>query len=190
MIPFREQFEVAASPSRVWPLLADPAYVVTCIPGAALTAQKGPELYDFAIAVRFGAITARFEGEATVKFDHAAQSCTIAVRGRDQRGSSGLKASTQMTVTGDRTTVVALDGGFDVSGPLAQFARTGGVHVARELLAQFASNLAGKLGASESGAAAAALTEPAPSAGASLLWRAFVGWLRDLVGGFLRRDRS
>lgn len=190
MIPIREQFEVAASRSRVWPLFADPAFVVTCIPGATLTAQKGPDLYDGTIAVRFGPITAQFRCEATVKYDHAAQSCTIEARGRDQRGSSGMKASAQVTVTGTQTTLVAIDGGFDVSGPLAQFARTGGVHLARELLAQFASNLAGKLGAAGPGAAAAAGPEPASSIGVSLLWRAFVGWLRDLPGRFLRRGRS
>ena len=189
MIPIREKFEVAASPSRVWPLLADPAFVVTCIPGATLTAQKGPDLYDGAIAVRFGPITAQFHGEATVKYDHAAHSCTIEARGRDQRGSSGAKASAHVTVTGTEATVVAIDGGFDVSGPLGQFARTGGVHLARELLAQFASNLAGKLGAAESSSAAAGSAESVPSIGVSLLWRAFVGWMRDLFGRPSRRNR-
>jgi carbon monoxide dehydrogenase subunit G len=190
VIPIREQLEVAASPSRVWPLLADPAFVVTCVPGAALTAQKGPDLYDGTIAVRFGPITAHFRGEATVKYDHAAQSCKIDARGRDQRGSSGAKAFAHVTVTGTQTTLIAIDGGFDVSGPLGQFARTGGVHLARELLAQFASNLSGKLAAASPGAAAATGPEPASSIGASLFWRAFTGWLRDLFGRFLGQHRS
>lgn len=188
MIPIREQVEVAAPASQVWPMLADPHFVVTCIPGAALLAQKGPDLYDFTFDVRFGAITAKFRGQATVKYDDSGKSCTIEARCRDQRGSTSVKASTQMTVTGAQATRVALDGGFDVSGPLATFARTGGVHVARELLAQFAVNLAGKLTVAESEAPAS--TEPAASAGPSLFWRAFVAWLRDLLGRFSRRNHS
>ena len=188
MIPIREQVEVAAPPSQVWPLLADPHFVVTCIPGAALLAQKGPDLYEFTFDVRFGAITAKFRGEATVKYDDAAQSCKIETRCRDQRGTTSVKASTQMTVTGAQATHVAIDGGFDVAGPLATFARTGGVHVARELLAQFAVNLAGKLAVV--GSEAPVIPEAAPSVGPSLFWRAFVAWLRDLFGRVLGRNHS
>lgn len=188
MIPIREQVEVAAPPLQVWPLLADPHFVVTCIPGAALLAQKGPDLYDFTFDVRFGAITAKFRGEATVKYDDAGQSCTIEARCRDQRGSTNVKASTHMTVTGAQATRVAINGGFDVAGPLATFARTGGVHVARELLAQFAVNLAGKLAVG--GSETPPSPEPAPSVGPSLFWRAFVAWLRDLFGQFSRRIHS
>lgn len=185
MIPIREQVEIAAPPSQVWPLLADPTLVVTCIPGAALLGRKGPDLYDFTFDVKFGAITAKFRGEATVKYDDAGRSCAIDARCRDQRGSTSVKASSQMTVTGVEATHVAINGGFDVAGPLATFARTGGVHVARELLAQFAVNLAGKLSVAES-AAPAGLVAP-PSVGPSLFWRAFVAWLRDLYARFSRQ---
>ena len=188
MIPIRDAVEVAAPPSQVWPLLADPHLVVTCIPGAALLAQKGPDLYEFTFDVRFGAVTAKFRGEATVKYDDAGRSCRIETRCRDQRGTTSVKASTQMTVTGAQATHVAIDGGFDVAGPLATFARTGGVHVAREMLAQFAVNLAGKL----AGAGSEAPVGPAApsSAGPSLFWRAFVAWLRDLFGRWSRRNHS
>ena len=102
---------------------------------------------------------------------------------------------------------LAVDGSFTVSGPLETFANAGGVHVARALLAEFSANLA-KLLAEQRTAAAppaadtlpsapadamlaptppGATSAPAPTAArelsaTSLLWRAFLSWLRDLAG--------
>lgn len=188
MIPIRERFEIPASPETVWPLLSDPSFVVTCVPGATLVADHGDDSYDGVLAVKFGPVTATFRGRATISFDHAARGCTIEARGQDQKGASRATASAQVTTSGDITTVVSIDGGFQVSGPLGQFARTGGQHLAREMLAEFSTNLAERLRVSAEGPAAAEGAPPvvhAPArqlSGFDLIWRALRSWARGAFG--------
>ena len=45
-------------------------------------------------------------------------------------------------MTGDRTTLLIVEGHFNVTGPLETFANAGGVHLARAILAEFAENVA------------------------------------------------
>ncbi|MFI5003228.1 MAG: hypothetical protein ACHQK9_25355, partial [Reyranellales bacterium] len=100
-------------------------------------------------------------------------------------------------VTGGDVTELTIEGSFTVSGPLETFANAGGVHVARALLAEFSANMA-KLVAERQAPVppvdAAPLASPPPVAAPSsapaaaelsaisLLWRAFLSWLRDLGG--------
>jgi hypothetical protein len=44
--------------------------------------------------------------------------------------------------SGTDTTVLKVEGNFNVTGPLETFANAGGVHVARAILAEFAENVA------------------------------------------------
>jgi carbon monoxide dehydrogenase subunit G len=184
MIPIKETIEVAAPLDRVWPLLNDPALVATCVPGAQLGADKGNGTYEGSIAVSFGPIKVVFRGEADLAYDQAAKTCKIAGRGQDQRGASRANATALITAAanGARTNLT-VDGSFNVSGPLAQFARTGGVHLARQLLAEFASNLSTRLAEPEAGTGAPAATqvaEPRQLDGFTLLWRTLVAWVTSI----------
>ena len=91
-----------------------------------------------------------------------------------------------------------VDADINLSGPLAQFGRTGILNdVARAMTAQFAANLSAKLGAQPSAApqveAAPAFSSafaPAPAlSGGRLLWILIVGRVRALFGA-LRRSRG
>ena len=96
-----------------------------------------------------------------------------------------------VTASGDETTVLKVDGNFNVTGPLETFANAGGVHLARELLAEFAGNMAQALERRAPPAAAEILAAPqaaAESPGGSLLWRAFLQWLRQIF--FAKRQRG
>jgi carbon monoxide dehydrogenase subunit G len=166
--------------------------VVACVPGAAITALRPDGTYEATIAVRFGPTIAKFSGEVTVSYDHAARRCNVEGRGIDQRGASRALVSLQVAVDGGEQTVLAVNGGFSVAGPLETFASAGGVHVARALLAEFAKNMAAVMEAKratspQSGAIAPeAAPAPvpahaAPMRGDKLLWRAFLGWLRQLL---------
>lgn len=138
-----ERTRIAAPLSRVWPLLSDPAAVASCIPGADLAPQTEAGVWRGAIRVRFGPTVAAFRGEATLDFDHDAHRCTIEGRGIDQRGASRALSSGVVTATAEgEETVLLVEGRFNVTGPLETFANAGGVHVARAILAEFASNIA------------------------------------------------
>ncbi|MBU2533912.1 MAG: SRPBCC family protein, partial [Alphaproteobacteria bacterium] len=127
----------------------NPETVASCIPGATLSSDQEDDLWKGSISVKFGPTVAVFRGEADLTYDHDAHTCTIEGRGIDQRGASRALANGLVTATGNGdTTELAVSGEYSVSGPLETFANAGGVHVARALLAEFATNMS-KLTSSE-----------------------------------------
>jgi len=190
MTPLSEQFTIPSPPAEIWPLLRDPALVASCIPGAALTTEQPGGVYQGTVTVKFGPTIAVFRGEATLTYDDAARRCTIEGRGIDQRGASRLLVSSVVTATGTDTTLVTMEGGFNVTGPLETFAQAGGVHVARALMGEFAKNIVRIVEERRAPATGAAASPPptppsAASLGAgSLLWKALLGWLKQI---FLKR---
>jgi len=164
-----EKIKIPSPPEEVWPLLADPALVASCIPGATLAPdQSGGDVWKGSIRVKFGPTVAVFRGEATLSYDHDKRRCTIEGRGIDQRGASRALANGVVIASGSSETELAVEGEYTVTGPLETFANAGGVHVARALLAEFAKNM-GAIVAERRGAAAtedvATAATPAPSAG-------------------------
>src|SRR5882672_3373466 len=126
MISLREQIAIAMPPDVLWPILSDPVMVASCIPGAGT------------MRVKFGPTVALFRGEAKLAYDHSGRRCTIQGRGIDGRGASRANASGSVEATGGATTLLKVEGNFSVTGPLETFAKAGGVHLARVILAEFA----------------------------------------------------
>ena len=199
MPSIREDLTIPYALADVWPLLADPALVASCIPGATLSPDQADGLWRCSVKVKFGPTVAVFRGEAKLDFDHAAHRCTIDGRGIDGRGASRALASGVVEASGDTTTHLAIDGTFSVSGPLETFANAGGVHVARALLQEFSGNIvkviAERQGAAvsvEDAAQAAAETSapqasppprPAPQTEISafrIAWLALKSWFNGL----------
>jgi carbon monoxide dehydrogenase subunit G len=208
MISIREEIAIATPPEVLWPILSDPATVASCIPGAALTKSGDGGVYQGTMRVKFGPTLAVFRGEAKLAYDHSARRCTIQGRGIDGRGASRANASGTVEASGHDTTLLKVEGQFNVTGPLETFANAGGVHLARAILAEFAENVA-KLMTEEARPSAPdpnarpasverewAASQPtegqvraAPAAelkGGKLLWRAFILWLRQAFFG--KRD--
>jgi len=137
-----EKITIASPLETVWPLLSDPATVASCIPGATLSADREDDLWKGSISVKFGPTVAVFRGEADLTYDHDAHTCTIEGRGIDQRGASRALANGLVTAAAaGEATELTVEGDYSVSGPLETFANAGGVHVARALLAEFATNM-------------------------------------------------
>jgi len=158
MPSIKEETAIAAPPDKVWPLLRDPETVARCIPGAELAPNTDGDTWRGSIRVKFGPTVASFRGEAALAFDDETRTCVIKGRGIDQRGASRALASGKMAVTGETETTLAVEGDFNVTGPLETFANAGGVHVAKALLAEFSKNLA-----EAAGGAAAPAEEAAPA---------------------------
>src|SRR5207248_11756769 len=142
MISIREEVPIAMPPEVLWPILSDPAVVASCIPGAVLTKSSEGGTYQGTMRVKFGPTVAVFRGEDKLAYDHSVRRCTIQGRGIDGRGASRANASGSVEATGDRTTLLKVEGHFNVTGPLETFANAGGVHLARAILAEFAENVA------------------------------------------------
>jgi len=191
MVSLNEETTIASPPEKVWPLLRDPALVASCIPGAELAPDQGDGVWRGTIRVKFGPTVAIFRGEANLSYDDEARRIVIDGRGIDGRGASRALASGTVTASGEGTTTLRVDGEFTVTGPLESFANSGGVHVARALLAEFSANMANLV--AEQGGAQATSAEAAPSAGAPppsraelsgfrIAWQALLSWLKSLFG--------
>jgi uncharacterized protein len=186
MISLNEQVTIPSPPEVVWPLLADPGLVASCIPGATMTPAAVLGVYAGTLRVKFGPTVAVFRGEARLSYDHDARRVTVEGRGIDARGQ--------------------VESSFSITGPLETFANAGGIHVARALLAEFAENMARLLtteGMPAPEAEEIPMVEPqtvaqqarivaiaqqsVPAAaelrGGAVLWRAFLGWLRQVFSG-------
>ena len=208
MISIREEIAIPMPPEVLWPILSDPAIVASCIPGAVLTKAGEDGIYQGTMRVKFGPTVAVFRGEAKLAYDHSARRCTIEGRGIDGRGASRANASGNVEAAGGDTTLLKVEGHFNVTGPLETFANAGGVHLARAILSEFADNVAKLVGgqALSSAAGSVPLTAnqdgeravPRPEeertaasaapelSGGKVLWRAFVSWLREVFFG--KRD--
>src|SRR5437868_12173842 len=136
----KEKFSVPAPPDEVWPLMSDPAVVAACIPGAELNELTPEGAHRGKVTFKFGPTVAVFRGETKLTYDHAAKRCLIEARGIDQKGASRARARFEVHAQGTDTTDVTMEGGFEVAGPLEMFASAGGVHVARALMKDFATN--------------------------------------------------
>lgn len=201
LVTLNEETTIASPCDRVWPLLREPAVVASCIPGAELAPDEGDGVWRGTIRVKFGPTVAIFRGEANLTYDDTERRISIEGRGIDGRGASRALASGTVTAAGDESTTLSVRGEFSVTGPLETFASSGGVHVARALLAEFSANMASRVGEpggeaaietdNEDSAARAAPTDttaPPPSqaapelGGGKIIRRAFRSWLKGLFG--------
>ena len=189
-----ESFTIARPLSQVWAYLQDIPQVVTCLPGLELTGQPAAQVFAGKLKIKLGAVTAAFEGEATiVAIDESRHETRIKGKGTDRKGGSRAQAEFVYRLDGGDETRVSVDADITLSGPLAQFGRTGILQdVARELTAQFATNLEAKLAAAvilpeaSAGPLEPPATPPGNAAsaalsGSRLLWFLLRGRLRAVL---------
>ena len=162
-----QSFSVGHPRERVWSLLKEPQAVVTCMPGAALTAPVEDGKLRGEIRIKLGPIAAGFAGEGDITYDDATYSGAIRGQGLDRKNNSRAKGEVTYSLrpAGTGTTVdVAVD--FTLTGALAQFSRGAIVQdLATRLTAEFAKNLEERLAAVAPPAAAGAshaVPEPVP----------------------------
>jgi uncharacterized protein len=181
-VELKERFSIAAPPDEVWPLMSDPAVVAACIPGAELTELTPDGAHRGKVTFKFGPTVAVFRGETRLTYDHAVKRCLIEARGIDQRGASRARARFEVQARGEDTTEVSLEGTFDIAGPLETFASAGGVHVARALMKDFASNIANVIEQRRANGADAVLEDAPAASGTKILGRALLDGARGVIG--------
>ncbi|MDD7968988.1 xanthine dehydrogenase family Fe-S subunit [Actinomycetospora lemnae] len=124
----------------VWAVLADPARLVACLPGAAMTEDLGDDRYRGRAVVALGPVSLRFEGLAhVVERDPAAHRLRLLAQGTD-RGGSSTQAVIRLAADpddGGGTTLWA-DADVHLSGRVAQFGRALAGDVSRRLFERFA----------------------------------------------------
>lgn len=143
-----ESFNIAQPVNRVWALLQNIPEVMTCLPGAQFTGQSAEDVYGGKVTVKLGAVTASFEGEATVlERDETTHTCSFNGKGIDKRGGSRAQATFSYRLSEiDGGTHVIVDANIKLTGKFAQMGRTGIFNdVAHQMTGEFAANLEQKL---------------------------------------------
>ena len=188
MVALSETTTIALPSDEVWPLLSDPALVAECIPGATLSPDQGDGLWRGSVRVKFGPTVAVFRGEARLTYDHPVKRCLIEARGIDQKGASRARARFEVEARGTETTDVTMEGGFEVAGPLEMFASAGGVHVARALMAEFATNIANVIEQRRVKGSDAVLEQAPAASGTKIVGRALLDGARGVIGKVTGRN--
>lgn len=155
-----QSFIISQPLEVVWALFQDVPNIARCMPGAELTDDKGDGAFAGRLGIKLGPFSARFDGEATVTRNDADRSGHVEGRGVDKRGGSRSKLVMDYRMEpADQGTRVTIDADLQLSGPVAQFGRTGIVNeTAGILIAQFVRNLEAKFSGEESEEGAAQLS--------------------------------
>jgi carbon-monoxide dehydrogenase small subunit len=145
---FEEAFVIRQPPATVWNTFADIPAIAACLPGATL-AEYDAHAVRGKISVKLGPISASFAGSAVVERDDAALLGVIRGAGHDRGTGSRTKGEVTYRLKPEddgRKTRVLLSVEYSLQGALAQFSRSGiAQDLGRRLVADFASNLNGRL---------------------------------------------
>ena len=145
----KQEFLVARPANVVWDFFQDVPDVAQCLPGANLTGQAEDGSYEGNLSVKLGPMSAAFEGNCVVLPDHPSMTATIEGKGVDRKGGSRGQVKVVYAITPEGTgSKVLVDADVTLSGPAAQFGRTGLINeMSRRLISEFVACLEAKLAA-------------------------------------------
>jgi carbon monoxide dehydrogenase subunit G len=178
-----QEFVVERPPGDVWVFFQDIPAVAQCLPGAALESQNDDGSYEGTLAVKLGPMTAAFEGKCVITPDESKMSAKIEGRGVDKKGGSRGQVSVVYDLEEELSGCkVVIDADVTLSGPAAQFGRTGLINeMSKRLIGDFVTCLEGKLGAETPEEAEA--VQASQVRGISLFFSSLWSWIKSLFGG-------
>jgi carbon-monoxide dehydrogenase small subunit len=148
-----ERFIVPAPVDQVWQLFGDVPEVVKCMPGAEVTESVDDRTYNGKLSIAVGPIRPKFDVRATIERDDMVREGRINVHAVDKQGGSQARAQIvyRLSQEGDATAVELVQN-VTLSGPLAQFGRTGVIEdINAQMTRQFVECLAAKLAPGSAG---------------------------------------
>lgn len=178
-----QEFVVARPTEDVWAFFQDVPAVADCLPGAELSGQSEDGSYDGSLSVKLGPMTAAFEGKATITPDEATKSALIEGKGVDKKGGSRGQVKVNYAISDHQDgSQVGVDADVTLSGPVAQFGRTGLINeMSKRLIGDFVTCLEAKLSATTEEAADEIKAEQVK--GISLFFASLWSWIKGLFGG-------
>ena len=140
-------FTVPYALDAVWAFMADLPAVAGCLPGAVLTEMAGEKVKGH-IAIKFGPMSARFDGAARLQRDDALKRGVLKGAGQDSLSNSKAAGDIayQLKALSAHETEVAVNLQYSLQGPLAQFSRSGLVRdFVRRMIADFGKSVARRM---------------------------------------------
>ena len=174
----RQSFVLEHPRDAVWRLMSDVKAVAACMPGLAVEGPFENGRVTGRMELSLGPIKASFAGEGQVTSFAEEYRQVVTGSGGDRKSGSAASGSVAYalapeTAAGGEATRVDVEISYGISGPLAQFGRSG---LVRDLVSRigeaFAQNLDMRLSAPKGAAIAPAKLGIVP-----LLWRALVARL-------------
>jgi carbon monoxide dehydrogenase subunit G len=146
MMELTNDFSVPRPVETVWAALLDVERVAPCLPGASVDRVEGDDIHG-GVRVKLGPITMRYQGVMTfTEKDEQAHRAVMTARAQETRGGGSVNASITAVLTGNGdSTQVNVVTDLDVTGKPAQFGRGVMADVSKQLVDQFAANLAREL---------------------------------------------
>ena len=184
-VELRQSFSVPFPRDQVWRFFADLDQVARCMPGARLSRPVQGSRAEGEVNVKLGPIVSAFQGTLDVARDDGQFKGIVRGAGRDSKSPSSARAIISYVVqsTAAAASQVEVSVRFLLTGPLAQFSRSGLVRdVADHLTRVFAQNLEARL-SGRPAAAEAAETLDAAAIARSALWSRISGFFRRLWNG-------
>lgn len=178
-----QEFVVERPPQEVWAFFQDVPAVAHCLPGAELTDENEDGSYEGNLSVKLGPMTAAFEGQCVITPDESNMSAKIEGKGVDKKGGSRGQVSVVYDLQEDQSGCkVVIDADVTLSGPAAQFGRTGLINeMSKRLIGDFVTCIEGKLGAGSEEDADSFKAKDVN--GVALFFSSLWSWIKGLFGG-------
>lgn len=141
------QFDVPFPADQVWAFMVDLPAVASCLPGASITEHDGDRVKG-KVAIKFGPMSAAFNGAARLERDDAARTAVFRGAGQDTLSQSRANGDItyRLTAVDSSHTRVDVKLLYSLQGPLAQFSRSGLVQdFVRRMIADFGRNVTARL---------------------------------------------
>lgn len=140
---FEGEFRVPGRPEDVIHRFADVERMASCMPGAVLDKQDEDGAWHGGLLVSFGPKKIKFKGKVLVFTDFENRTGTVNGRGAADLRAARVEVKLKYTLVAapdspTPETVVSLVSDADLTGVLADFARTGGEAFAKVLMGEFA----------------------------------------------------
>jgi carbon-monoxide dehydrogenase small subunit len=183
-VELKQSFSVPFERAAVWRFFSDLDRVARCMPGARLTKPPQDGRAEGEVSVKLGPIVSAFRGVLDVARDDNAFRGVVRGAGRDAKSPSSARAIIAYEVHALETAASRVDVSvkFLLSGPLAQFSRSGLVRdVADHLTRVFAGNLEANLAGKPAPAASAEVLDAAAIARSAFFAR-LRAFFRKLIG--------
>ena len=136
-------FEVPFPAAQVWAFMVDLPAVAGCLPGASISEHQDDRVKG-KVAIKFGPMSAAFNGAARLERDDANMSALFKGAGQDTLSQSRATGDIgyRLTAINAGLTRVDVDLLYSLQGPLAQFSRSGLVQdFVRRMIVDFGRNV-------------------------------------------------
>ena len=185
---FDNTFEVAGTPVEVIALFEDLPLMASFLPGASVGGRNEDGSYPATLTVSFGPKKIAFRGNLTNEVDPAKLAGTVVGHASaDLRGAKMSVAMDYQLAPAGAGTEVKLVSEAEMTGMLAEFAKTGGVVVTQALLAEFAQRFSAHVRSLQPASAAEApLPAPAAAPAALSVWALLGQIIKAALRSFLR----